>query len=129
MAKMLSKFAINVLWKTPDTSKWAARFSDVSDQLDKEYDNAVTLAYQLWIMWVNVSNNRFRPHDIVTRAEFATALSRLLYSTSDGQYKSTWKYYEPHIAKLYSQWIITNKNPKLLERRWYIMLMLMRSVQ
>jgi hypothetical protein len=28
-------------------------------------------------------NNKFRPDDEVTRAEFATALSRMLYQTSD----------------------------------------------
>ncbi|MBR7037006.1 S-layer homology domain-containing protein [bacterium] len=28
-------------------------------------------------------NNRFRPNDEVTRAEFATALSRMIYKTSD----------------------------------------------
>ncbi|MBR4634214.1 S-layer homology domain-containing protein [bacterium] len=30
-----------------------------------------------------MKDNKFRPYDEVTRAEFATALSRLLYSTSD----------------------------------------------
>ena len=28
-------------------------------------------------------DNKFRPFDLVTRAEFATALSRMLYSTPD----------------------------------------------
>jgi hypothetical protein len=31
-----------------------------------------------------MKNNRFRPNDEVTRAEFATALSRMLYKIKDG---------------------------------------------
>jgi hypothetical protein len=38
-------------------------------------------------MWQNMSNNKFRPNDEVTRAEFATALSRLLYNTDEWEYK------------------------------------------
>jgi len=128
MAKMLSQYAINVLWKTPDTSK-TIKFKDVTSKKDADYDNWVTLAYQLWIMWQNMPNNRFRPNDEVSRAEFVTALSRLLYQTTDGEYKSTSKYYTPHMAKLYNEWIINNTDPSMKERRWYVMIMLMRSVK
>jgi len=127
MAKMMSQYAMNVLGQTPDISKWTIKFYDVPEKLNKEYDNAVTLAYQLGIMWLNMKNNNFRPRDPVTRAEFATALSRMLYHTEDGTWKV--KYYEPHIATLYNKWIINNTNPKLVEKRWYVMLMLMRSVK
>jgi hypothetical protein len=51
----------------------------------------------------------------------------MLYHTKD--WKWSVKYYEPHIAKLYKEWIITNTNPKLKEKRWYIMLMLLRSTK
>ncbi len=125
MAKMLSQFAINVLWQEPDLSKWVANFSDVSRELDKKYDNWVTLAYQLGIMWKNLKNNKFRPYDEVTRAEFATALSRMLYHIEDWTWKV--KYYAPHIAKLYEEWILNRVDPKRIEKRWYVMIMLMRS--
>ena len=128
MAKMLSQYAINVLWQTPDTSK-TVKFKDVSNKKDADYDNWVTLAYQLGIMWQNMPNNRFRPNDEVSRAEFATALSRLLYQTTDGEYKSTKEYYIPHMAKLYNEWIISNTDPSMAERRWYVMIMLMRSAK
>jgi len=128
MAKMLSQYAINVLWQTPDTSK-TVKFKDVSNKKDADYDNWVTLAYQLWIMWQNMPWNRFRPNDEVSRAEFATALSRLLYKTTDGEYKSTREYYIPHMAKLYNEWIISNTDPSMAERRWYVMIMLMRSAK
>ena len=100
---------------------------NVTNKLNKQYDNAVTLSYQLWIMWQNMKNNNFRPNDEVTRAEFATALSRMLYDTEDWKWNT--KYYEPHMAKLYTEWIITNTNPKMKEKRWYVMLMLMRTVE
>jgi hypothetical protein len=56
-------------------------------------------------------------------------LSRLLYSTSDWEYKSTSKYYTHHMEKLVSEWIITKADPSMKERRWYVMIMLMRSVK
>ena len=123
MAKMLSNYAINILWKKPDTSKWTKNFNDVTTKQNADYDNAVTLSYQLWIMWQWTNN--FRPNDEVTRAEFATALSRMLYSTPD------WndKYYTTHLTKLKQEWIISNDNPKIKEKRWYVMLMLMRTIK
>ena len=129
MAKMVSNYAINVLWQEPDISKWTVQFKDVTDEMDKQYDNAVTKAYQLWIMWQNINNNKFRPNDEVTRAEFSATLSRLLYHTEEWKYKWTWKYYVPHVAKLYNEWIINKVNPKMKEKRWYVMTMLMRTVK
>ena len=129
MAKMLSNFAINVLWEEPDVSKWTADFDDVTNKMDEQYDNAVTKAYQLGIMWQNVKDNEFRPNDWVTRAEFTTALSRLLYKTEEWEYKWTSKYYIPHIVKLYNEWIVNKAEPKIKEKRWYVMTMLKRTVE
>ena len=126
MAKMLSNFATNILWQQPDTTK-TIKFEDVSDKRDVEYDNGVTLAYQLGIMWQNVKNNKFRPDDEVTRAEFVTALSRMIYGIEDWKWKV--KYYEPHMTRMYNEWIINNTNPKMKEKRWYVMIMLMRTVK
>lgn len=123
MAKMLSQYAINVLWKQSNTSKWIKKFSDVTAKQNSDYNNAVTLSYQLWIMWQ--WTDKFRPNDVVTRAEFATALSRMLYNTED--WKWSVKYYEPHLYKLAGEWIIKNLDPKRIELRWNVMLMLMRS--
>ncbi len=124
MAKMLSYYAMNVLWQKPDDTLYIS-FKDVSDRMNAEYDNWVILAYQLWIMWINMPNNKFRPNDYVTRAEFATALSRMLFGLDD------WRpnYYSTHFEKLKSEWIMTKLDPNMLEIRWYVMLMLMRSVK
>lgn len=119
MAKMLSYYAINVLGQTPDTTK-VCEFDDVSAQDDLGYNNWVTLACQLWFMWVWMKN--FRPYDTVIRAEFVTALSRMLFGTPDWD-----PYYVTHLQKLKSEWIITNDNPNMEELRGYVMIMLMRS--
>ena len=126
MAKMLSQYAINVLWQKP-ANIITPKFNDVTDKQNSDYDDWITLAYQLWIMWQNMPNNNFRPNDEVTRAEFATALSRMAYWTSDGEYKWTWKYYIHHMEKLVKEWIITKDDPNMKELRWYVMIMLMRS--
>ena len=119
MAKMLSNYAINVLWKKPENIS-VPPFYDVSEKLNNDYWWAVNLAYQLWIMWIGI--DKFRPNDEVTRAEFWTALSRMLYWLKDGN-----PYYSTHLSKLKKEWIINNSNPNLKELRWYVMLMLMRS--
>lgn len=122
IAKMLSKYAINVLGREPDTSL-QPYFLDIPDSLDQKYDNWVTLAYQLWIMWIWIKN--FRPYDNITRAEFWTVLSRLVYRIQDWDKK----YYSTHLAKLKKEWIITNDDPTIKEKRWNIMIMLMRTVK
>ena len=123
MAKMLANYAENVLGIDNFDTSSNCKFVDVPASLDRDYGYWVTKACQLGIMWVNMQNNKFRPYDSVSRAEFATALSRLLYWTKDW----TDKYYSTHISKLYKEWIISNTDPNLKELRWYVMLMLMRS--
>ena len=123
MAKMLSYYAINVLWQKPDETR-NNKFNDITDKLDAQYDSGVTLAYQLWIMWINMPDNMFRPNDEVTRAEFVTALSRMLYSTPDGK-----PYYATHLQKLKAEWILKNDDYKMKELRGYVMIMLKRSAK
>ena len=127
MAKMLSQYAINVLWKTPDTSIEVPAFPDITPELNEQFWNAVTLAYQLWIMWINI--DEFRPFDLVPRSEFGTALSRMLYQTSDWIYEKTDEYYTPHFEKLKIEWIMSVFDPYMKELRWYVMIMLMRSAE
>ena len=126
MAKMLSQYAINVLNKKP-VNTVVPHFLDMNDKLDEEYNYWVTLAYQLGIMWINIEE--FRPFDLVTRAEFGTALSRMLYWTPDWEYENTELYYTNHLKKLIEEWIITNDNPNMQELRWYVMIMLKRATK
>ena len=128
MAKMLSNYAINVLWLIPDTSK-DCFFWDVNYVLDDQYDNWITKACQLGLMWVWIE--RFYPHNRVTRAEFGTVLSRALnakYPSRLNWMNKAEPYYFEHLSYLQREWIMNNiSNPSSLERRWRVMLMLMRS--
>ena len=80
-------------------------------------------------MWINMYNNEFRPFDLVPRSEFATALSRMLYQTSDWEYEKTDEFYIPHFNKLKEESIMTVLDPTIEELRWYVMIMLMRSAK
>ena len=123
LSKMISNYAINVLNKKVDTSK-KCQFSDVSDKLNSQYDLWVIKACQLWLMWQWIS--KFNPNNNVTRAEFWTILSRLLYWTKYDWWKP---YYIRHINNLNIKWIMTNiKNAERVnESRGNVMVMLKRS--
>ena len=122
LSKMISNYAINVLNKKVDTSK-KCQFIDVSDRLNIQYDLWVTKACQLWLMWQWIS--KFKPNDNVTRAEFWTILSRLLWWAEYNWWKP---YYLKHINQLNIRWIMTNiSNLKWNESRGNVMVMLKKS--
>ena len=121
LAKMISNYAINVLWKTLDTTK-TCLFLD--SNINPNLVSSVTKSCQLWLMWQWVTS--FRPKDPVTRAEFWTVLSRTL-RWDKNEWWST--YYENHLKALKTEWIMNKINtPTNKEIRWYVMLMMMRSV-
>ncbi len=124
MAKMLSQYAINILGKKP-ANIVVPDFKDITPELDEEYNYWVTLAYQLWIMGINMPDNEFRPFDEVTRWEFTTALSRMIYWIAD------WSdlFYSTHMEKLKGEWVITIDDPYLIELRGSVMIMLMRTAK
>jgi hypothetical protein len=67
----------------------------------------------------------FNPNGLVTRGEFASVLSRVLFGDKynvDGSY-----YYSMHIDILNQANIINNTNPAILERIEWILLMLNRA--
>jgi len=121
MAKMISNYAVDILWKVPDASK-SCCFLD--SNINPDLVQYVTESCQLWLMWQWVTS--FRPKDFVTRAEFWTVLSRMLW----GDEYEWWElYYENHLKALNINWIMNNiSSPFNNEIRWYVMLMLMRSV-
>jgi hypothetical protein len=125
MAKMLANYAINKLGRTPDTSI-TCNFSDVSAKMDADYDNGVTKACQLGIMGRDEGKvaSSFNPNGIVTRAQFGTALSRVLWPN---QVKDTNPYYVNHLNALKKAGIMTQINPDQKEVRGYVMIMLQRS--
>ena len=120
-SRLLSNYAINILWRTWNNSREKI-FSDVSQYLDSLYGNSVSTSYKLWIMWINTPNNEFRPFWIMPRSEFITALSRMLYWTVDW----TDIYYSTHMNLMKDLWVINNTDPTIIETIWYALIILKR---
>lgn len=130
LAKMISEFSVKVLWINPDTSK-VCNFQDMDNET-QEMKYFAQMSCQLWLMWlhsdwITVKDN-FDPNEPVTRAQFGTVLSRLLwgttYATEDGSL-----YYVKHLDALKNNNIMTQIYwdwPHNIEMRWRVMLMLMR---
>ena len=120
MAKMISNYAKNILWITPDTTK-PCLF--INSNINPTLVQSVTESCQLWLMWQWISD--FRPKDSVTGAEFWTVLSRVL-RWDKNEWWST--YYENHLKALKNEWIMNKiDTPMDKELRGYVMVMLMRS--
>ena len=139
-AKMISVYAINVVWREPNYSKkWCDQFNDVAGDTP-ELQSYMKLACQLELMWMHADGvtpkAAFDPYSIVTRAEFGTVFSRLLFGdmynvkNESEVYKQEWYWYKAHLQALKDYGIMTKVDgvrPKYLERRWRAMLMLQRA--
>ena len=129
LAKMITQFAIKVLKKTPNT-KLSCSFSDITDE-SAEMKFYIKTSCQLGLMgresdWKSTKKN-FDPIGIITRAQFATTLSRLLYGTKYNSSDSD-LWYSAHLQKLHTAGIINDiSNPAMGELRGYLMLMLQRT--
>ena len=127
LAKMMSQYMTNVLWKTPAEAE-KVEYVDVDESLGDLADYIQT-AYAYKIMWINADGTpikKFNPKGQVTRAEYATVFSRVLYG--DKYNKTEWKYYEDHIKALKEAEILTKDDPTIKEVRGWVMLMMYRSV-
>ena len=131
MAKMVSNFAINVAKIQPDRTL-ECKFNDVSQKLDEQYWMWVTLACQLWLMWIDESwsiSKTFNPNTFVTRAQWWTVFSRLINKIQWTNINNWSPYYLPHLNYLYNSEIIKsidNPTPDSTEKRWNVMLMIKR---
>ncbi len=126
MAKMMVIFATKVLWKEK-VKTGTVQYADVDSSLGDLADY-IQLACQLQIMGIDANGNpikNFNPHGEVTRAEFATVLSRILYGSEHNQ---EWAdFYSKHLEALKEASILKNTTPTMKELRGWVMLMLMRT--
>ena len=126
-ARMASLFAMNVLHKVPDTSL-TCFFMDMERE-NQEMRNAASTACQLRIMGIDKTgepNTTFNPDGNLTKAQFGTLLSRLLWG--DRYDLNTEDYYRNHLLALQKAKIMTDiDDPQINERIGDIMVMLMRA--
>jgi hypothetical protein len=128
LAKMMVQFMSKVLDKKPIKTD-TPDYEDVKvETRGQEMYDFVTLAYQYQIMGIDANGNalkKFKPTGTVSRAEFATVLSRVLFGSAYNQ--NSGNYRELHIQALNTAGILNNTNPTITELRGWILLMLYRS--
>ena len=126
MAKMMSVFAVKVLGKSPVLTG-TVDYKDLN-QVNGDLTGYIQQAYQLQIMGIDAKGNpiaNFNPNAQVTRAEFATVLSRVLYGDKNNQEGSNFA--EKHLEALKAAGILKDTTPTMKELRGWVMLMLMRA--
>lgn len=139
-SKMISEFAMNVLWKEPNVGKeWCDDYTDTYWDTE-ELQWFMKTACELELMWLHsdwfTPKDEFNGEQYVTRAQFGTVFSRLLfwetYNVSDESdiYKQEWYWYKDHLQALKDNGIMTKIDwdwPSVLELRWWVMLMMQRA--
>lgn len=125
-AKMISNFVMNVMDRKPDTTR-KCEFIDMAKQ-SPEMQKYATIACQLGLMGLNGDGSvaeRFDPTNLVTKAQFATILSRLIYGEKNNSTEEC--RYCKHVEALQAKKVITVTTDLMepLKRGW-AMLMLMR---
>ena len=126
LAKMMSVYVTKVLGKQPVLTG-VAQYPDVDSKMGDLADY-IQLAYQLQIMGIHhdgTALSHFEPNKFVTRAEFATVFSRVLYGAKYNQDGEGWA--NGHLNALKEAGILKNITPNMLELRGRVLLMLQRS--
>jgi hypothetical protein len=133
LAKMVVNYVVNVLWREmptqiPSHCKWN---DDSSLRESKEIRDYAEKACTLWIMWIRMKENKFRPKDVVTRAEFGTVLSRILWWDKYDVKNATKSnpYYVKHLNALKENGIMAQiQHPtEVKELRKWVWVMLRRT--
>ena len=129
LAKMMSVYAMKEYHLKPLITG-AVNYKDVNTDLGDLADY-IQIAYQLQIMGINADGTpieAFEPHKLVSRAEFATVLSRVIWGNKhniSGDYR-----YSAHLQALKKYKIITSDVPaNRWELRGRALLMLHRNAQ
>ena len=128
LAKMMVVYIQKVLEKDPVVTGDVS-YPDVDESLGDLY-GYIKLAYQYQIMGINADGTPielFNPYGLVTRWEYATVFSRVLFG--DKFNKAGEDFYAKHLEALKAAWILTNTIPTIQEMRGWVMLMMYRSSQ
>ncbi len=132
LAKMMVQYITNVQKKSiPSNSQCIIENYEDASNMDNEQKQYIANACQLWIMWWQNDKKNilqyFRPIDTVTRAEFATVLSRYLYGDTYNGDMSSDGWYKNHLQALNkANYIKKIDTPFMRELRGFVMLILYR---
>ena len=126
LAKMMVVYIAKVLWKQPVVTG-SAIYDDVDNSLG-DLAGYIQLAYQYQIMWIDAKGNSiqsFNPNGKVTRWEYATVFSRVLFGSL---FNKEWAdFYTNHLKALEAAGILSNTEPTIQEVRGWVLLMMYRS--
>lgn len=130
LAKFLTEFTTKLLSRVPNMNEICV-FSDVSQE-SQEMQNYMTMSCKLNVMGMQPNGEDpdvlFNPNRIVTRAEFATAMSRVIYNNAIRGTEAC--FYCNHLEQLRKDNIVTKVDvPFQEELRWHVMLMMYRAYQ
>ncbi len=120
IAKMLANW-VKKFWYYADPNI-PCNFTDTTSV---KWDLAIAIieSCKYWIMWQWIT--QFRPYDKITKAEVATAVSRILRWT---QYNWWTPFYLNHVNALKNAWVLTDSfNINSNELRGNVMTILMRA--
>ena len=130
MAKMVVNFMINVLWvELPESiPEECLTLNNWYVAWESEEIRAYAMeSCSLWVMWIDMVDNNFLANDIVSRAEFGTILSRILWGdTHNVKHTRETPYYTKHLNELNKNWIITQidkplTRKELRKRVWVVL--------
>ena len=128
LAKMMVVYIVKVLEKQPLLT-WTVTYPDVTEKLG-DLAGYIQLAYQYQIMGIDANGDpiaEFNPNGIVSRWEYATVFSRVLFGSL---FNKEWEdFYTNHLKALEAAGILTNTEPTIQEMRGWVMLMMYRSAQ
>lgn len=129
MAEIMSLFAVNVLKeKQKIFDSKCKKFKDINTLKNTKKIFTQT-SCELGLMGLRADGIHpkeiFEPHKFVSRAEFGTVLSRLLFKKQFAP-KQWQKRYESHLNILFKYNILTNINPNIKEKTPWVLLMLYR---
>ena len=129
LAKMMSVYTTKFLKKIPISWKLGCSDFQDKDQTSPELAGFMQTACELEIMGLHSDGKTplslFRPNDLVSRAEFATVLSRMKRGNQYDNNQPEWRW-EDHLKNLHEKMIITIPYPNIIELRGRILLMLHR---
>jgi len=133
MAKIVTVFETKILDAVPNKTKDCSAFADSISWYNSEMKNYMVASCQLERMWIHTANHKpikdFMPRKFVSRAEFWTILSRILWWKKHEASKNSSKYYVEHLNSLKNDNILNNIDPTLKERRSYAVLMVYRAAK